>query len=136
MCQLMCGEIKNFTGKAQLFKDKFSHLVNQQDAMKQNDPVGASNYMASVVELKKNDLFDVGVVLTICATGGLDMVNEEQLSKLADFSQKCCLIHALNEIDPSKPGFETGLLSTLISLRRILNRISPGAQEFICLCMQ
>lgn len=38
-------------------------------------------------ELKKNDLFDLGVVLTICATGGLDMVNEEFLAKLSDFSQ-------------------------------------------------
>lgn len=104
--------------------------------MKQNDPVSASQYSASVNELKKNDLFDLGVMLTICATGGLDMVNEEQLSKLADFSQKCCLIHALNEIDSSKPGFDMGLLSTLVSLRKILNRIQPVAQDFICQCMK
>lgn len=68
--------------------------------MKQNDPVGASQQSASIHELKKNDLFDLGVVLTICATGGLDMVNEDQLVKLVDLPQECCLIHALNKIDP------------------------------------
>jgi len=44
------------------------------------------------------DLFDLGVVLTICATGGFDMVNEELLTKLTDFSKHCCLIHALNAV--------------------------------------
>jgi len=39
--------------------------------------MGAGIYGNSIVELKKNDLFDLGIVLTICATGGLDMVNEE-----------------------------------------------------------
>ena len=48
--------------------------------------MGAGLYANSIIELKKNDLFDLGVVLTICATGGLDMVNEDQLTKLADFS--------------------------------------------------
>ena len=43
-------------------------------------------YANSINELKKNDLFDLGVVLTICATGGFDMVNEDQLMKLADFT--------------------------------------------------
>ena len=111
-------------------------MVNQQDAMKQNDPVGASQLSASMHELKKNDLFDLGIVLTICATGGLDMVNEEQLSKLVDLPSQCCLIHALNRVDPQQPGFDISLLSTLVSLRKILNRISPSAQEFICQCLQ
>ena len=82
------------------------------------------------------DLFDLGVLLTICATGGLDMINEEHLTRLTDFTRHCCLIHALNEVDPSKPGFDTNLLGTLMSLKRILSRISPPAQEFICHCMQ
>lgn len=97
--------------------------------------MSAGIYTNSIIELKKNDLFDLGIVLTICATGGLDMVNEEQLSKLADFSQSCCLIHALNDIDITSKGFDNSLLSTLISLRKILNRISPSAQDFICQCM-
>ena len=89
--------------------------------------MSAGIYQNSITELKKNDLFDLGVVLTICATGGLDMVNEEQLSKLADFSQHCCLIHALESVDHTRPGFESSLLSTLISLRKIFSRISPAA---------
>lgn len=64
------------------------------------------------------------------------MVNEEQLVKLVDLPRECCLIHALNNVDPQKPGFDYGLLSTLVSLRKILNRISPGAQDFICQCLQ
>jgi hypothetical protein len=43
-------------------------------------------YVNSINELKKMDLFDLGVTLTICATGGLDMVNEEHLTRLADFT--------------------------------------------------
>ena len=33
LCQLMCGDIRNFTNKAQLLKDKFSHLVNQNNSL-------------------------------------------------------------------------------------------------------
>ncbi len=36
----------------------------------------------SIQELKKNDLFDLGVLLTICATDGIDMVNEEYVAQL------------------------------------------------------
>ena len=98
--------------------------------------MGAALHTQSINELKKNDLFDLGVVMCICATGGLDMVNEDQMAKLTDFSQHCCIIHALDAVDPSAPGFDTSLLSTLISLRKIFSRISPGAQDFICECMQ
>jgi hypothetical protein len=40
---------------------------------------GASMYGGSLRELKKLDLFDLGVMLTIAATDGLDMVSEEKL---------------------------------------------------------
>ena len=75
--------------------------------------------------MKKNDLFDLGVVLTICATGGLDMVNEDFLAKLSNFSQKCCFICALRDVDTTAEDFDISLISTLVSLRKILNRISP-----------
>ena len=81
------------------------------------------------------DLFDLGVVLTICTTGGLDMVNEEHLARLTDFTQHCCFIHAIKAVDVNEPGFDNNLLPTLLSLRKILNRISGPAQDFICLCM-
>jgi hypothetical protein len=72
-------------------------------------------------------LFDLGVVLTICATGGLDMVNEDQMSRLTDFSKHCCIIHAVDSVDANKPDFDTSLLSTLVSLRRVFSRISLEA---------
>ena len=75
-------------------------------------------------------------MLTICATGGLDMVNEDHLSRLVDFSQHCCVIHALNAVDTSMPDFDVGLLTTLVSLRKIFTRISAAAQDFICQCMR
>jgi len=129
LVQTLCGDIKNFSSKPQLVKDKFSHLVNQQG-------LGGGLYSNSLHELKKLDLFDLGVVLTICATGGLDIVSEEQLARLADFSQHCCLIHALQKVDQSAQDFDTHLLSTLLSLQKVFARISPLAQDFICVCMQ
>jgi hypothetical protein len=87
-------------------------------------------------ELKKLDLFDLGVMLTICATGGLEMVDEEDLVKLTQYSDKCCLIHALETISTTSPWFDIDLMATLLSLKRVFERISPTAQEFICLCMQ
>ena len=82
------------------------------------------------------DLFDLGVCLIICATGGFDMVNEELLAKLTNFSGSCCLIHALRDLDPHSSNFDSCLISTLVSLRKILNRISPEAQDFICILLQ
>jgi hypothetical protein len=35
-----------------------------------------------MLELKKLDLFDLGVLLIIAATGGLDVISEEALSSL------------------------------------------------------
>jgi hypothetical protein len=36
----------------------------------------------SLVELKKLDIFDLGLLLTICATGGLEVLSEDLLSSL------------------------------------------------------
>jgi hypothetical protein len=52
-------------------------------------------YGGSLRELKKLDLFDLGVMLTIAATDGLDMVSEELLGKLTVYKGHCCLLHAL-----------------------------------------
>ena len=54
----------------------------------------------SIKELKKYDLFDLSILLIISATDGLDMVNEEFLAKLTSYKNYCCLLHALNDIDP------------------------------------
>lgn len=73
---------ENYRNRASLIKEKFS----TQAALSQikNDP-------ASLMELKKLDLFDLGVLLTIAATGGLDVISEEYFT---DISSSCCLIHA------------------------------------------
>ena len=131
ICKLLAEHTARFKNKQKLLKDKFAALTGS--SLKQPD---SSSYSHSIQELKRNDLFDLGVVLIICATGGLDMVNEELLSKMCNFSQHCCFIHALSDIDTTSPDFDAAHISTLVSLRRILNRISPQAQDFICLCMQ
>ncbi len=59
--------------------------------------------LSSLSELKKLDLFDLGVVLTICATDGLDMVNEEYVSQLNTMNKQCCLAHAIHSVDGSNP---------------------------------
>lgn len=53
----------------------------------------------SISELKKNDLFDLGVLLTICATDGIDMVNEEYVAQLQKLNTECCLVHAIQKVD-------------------------------------
>lgn len=75
-------------------------------------------------------------MLTICATGGLDFVAEENIVRLTQYSDKCCLIHALDSVSVSSPGFDFELMATLISLRKVFQRVSPAAIDFICLCMQ
>ena len=56
----------------------------------------------SINELTKNDLFDLGVLLTICATDGIDMVNEEYVSQLKKLNQECCLVHASQKCDTTQ----------------------------------
>jgi len=90
-------------------------------------------YGGSLRELKKLDLFDLGVMLTIAATDGLDMVSEELLGKLTVYKGHCCLLHALMRQDANSEYYEkSNLRTTLLTARRILSRISPTAQEFIC----
>ena len=95
-----------------------------------------SFYTQSLKELKKNDLFDLGVVLLLCAASGFDMVSEEYLERLCDYSMQCCVIHAIQDINPSQEGFDSNLLTTLITLRKIFDRLSEECIEFICLCIQ
>ena len=63
------------------------------------------------------------------------MVNEEFLAKLNQFTTSCCLYHALEDVDPSVPDFDQSLLSTLLTLKKILSRISDEAIDFICTLM-
>lgn len=68
--------------------------------------------------MKKNDLFDLGILLTICATDGIDMVNEEYVAQICKMNIECCLAHAIKKIDLNK--VDPTLKNTLIVMRRIL----------------
>lgn len=84
-----------------MIKQKFSHLnANPVDGVAPTTLMQqsyANNFSteACVKELKKQDLFDLGVLLTLAATGGLEMINEEFLGKLPNMQTTCCLIHSI-----------------------------------------
>lgn len=45
--------------------------------------------------MRKLDLFDLGVLLIIAATGGLDVMSEESISGLTNLTSSCCILHAV-----------------------------------------
>ncbi len=48
-----------------------------------------------MTELKKLDLFDLGVLLITSATGGLDVISEESISSIPNIHNSCCILHAV-----------------------------------------
>ncbi len=80
-----------------------------------------------MMELKKLDLFDLGVLLIIAATGGLDVISEEALSSMQNLSSSCCILHAVQGTPSNNKGY--------LVIKRILNRLSTQAQDFICKCL-
>jgi hypothetical protein len=75
----------------------------------------------SLTELKKLDLFDLGVLLIIAATGGLDVISEEAISNIHNLSSSCCILHAVQGGNHSK------LSKSILVIRKILNRLSTQA---------
>lgn len=73
-------------------------------------------------------------MLTLCATDGLDFLNEEYVEKLTKWSKHCCIAHAVARIDATNLAPELKL--TLVTLKHVLCRISPNATDFICQLMQ
>ena len=57
----------------------------------------ANNFSSEsgIKELKKQDIFDLGIMLTLASLGGMDILNEDFLSKLPDIQSSCCLIHCI-----------------------------------------
>lgn len=53
-----------------MLKEKFGLSLSQAEGAKAQ----------SLAEMKKMDLFDIGVTLIIAATGGLDVIAEEALN--------------------------------------------------------
>jgi hypothetical protein len=81
---LICEGTDNFKNKLNLIKEKFGGSSN-------NDSGGTIAFN----ELKKLDLFDLGIVLMVTATGGFEILSEEVLSQVGSLSNSCCLMHAL-----------------------------------------
>lgn len=42
---------------------------------------------------------DLGVLLIIAATGGLDVMSEEAINSIETIPTSCCLIHAISKYD-------------------------------------
>ncbi len=49
-----------------------------------------------MMEMKKMDLFDLGVMLVIAATGGLDVISEEAIGQMITLQTSCCILHAVS----------------------------------------
>ena len=73
--------------------------------------------------------------MTICATDGLDMVNEEYVSQLKKMNKQCCLAHAIRSVDETNSSFDQNLKQTLLVMRSLLKRVSDDAWDFICKLM-
>jgi hypothetical protein len=70
-----------------MIKDKFSQTIAYGQSA--NDKSNNQN------ELKKIDLVDLGVLLIIAATGGLDVMSQEALNSLSNLPTSCCLLHSI-----------------------------------------
>lgn len=103
LAQFLCDQLDISKNKANYIKEKF-----QQP--------GSS--LSSDIELRKLDLFDLGVLLAVIATGGADVLSDEILSKLKNLNKHCCLFHAVTQSKDSQEK-KAG-----ISIKRILNRLS------------
>lgn len=68
------------------------------------------------MEMKKMDLFDLGVMLVIAATGGLDVISEEAIGQMITLQTSCCILHAVSAEKQPSVG--------LVVIRRILSRLS------------
>ena len=87
------------------YKNRFA-LIKHKFTVQQNDGGPAASIMqqsyannfsgeVSLKELKRQDLFDLGILLTLASIGGLEMVNEEFLAKVPHIQTSCCLLHAI-----------------------------------------
>ncbi|CDW74770.1 protein kinase domain containing protein [Stylonychia lemnae] len=121
---VLCENSENYKNKGNLIKEKFStsgNISQQQNNNTEQDSV-------QLQELKKLDLFDLGILLIIAATGGLDVISEESISGIQNLSNSCCILHAVQGQNKSSQSIQL--------IRKILNRLSTQAQDFICKCMQ
>ena len=118
LAQLLCEGTENHRSRVNMLKEKFGLSLSQAEGAKAQ----------SLAEMKKMDLFDIGVTLVIAATGGLDVISEEALNHLHLLPTACCILHAVASEKQPSPG--------LLVIKRILMRLSSDAQDFLCKCLQ
>lgn len=78
----MSESLENYKNKQSLIKYKFTQQqIDGGPATSIMQQSFANNFSAevSLKELKKQDIFDLGIMLTLASLGGLEMVNEEFL---------------------------------------------------------
>jgi len=60
----LCEGTDNYKNKSALIKEKYNNSASQEN----------------LLELKKLDLFDLGIILIVASTGGMDVISEEFIS--------------------------------------------------------
>jgi len=134
----MAESLENFKNRQSLIKQKFIQLgANQIDggpaaSLMQQSYANNFSSEASLKELKKLDIFDLGILLILASTGGFDMIDEEFLQRIPNIQQSCCLIHAVKTVSAKSETRDKQILT----LVKVFNRLSENCQDFICLCMQ
>jgi len=101
LVQMLSESLDNYKSRQSLIKYKFTQQqIDGGPATGIMQQSFANNFSADVglKELKKNDLFDLGVMLTHAALGGLDLIGEEFVSKVPGLQSQCCLFHAVKNV--------------------------------------
>ncbi len=81
-------------------------------------------------EQKSQDVFDLGHILLVAATGGLELLNQEAL----DFPKEeadCCLMHQLKKYEESKTDCYLKLTDLIGP-----ERFSPDFLDLLCKCLK
>ena len=91
----------------------------------------ANNFSSeiSLKELRKQDLFDLGVMLVLAAMGGLEMIDEDFVASIPNIQSSCCLIHAVKNYAKHESSPQ------VLTLLKVFGRLTDTCQDFICLCM-
>ena len=77
-----------------------------------------------MLELKKLDLFDLGIILIVASMGGMDVISEEFISQIPNLNSSCCFFHAF--LSHSKSALPKNFnKKAFLALKRITERLSP-----------
>lgn len=79
---ILSETLENYKNKQSLIKYKFTQQIDGGPTSSFMQQSFANNFSAeaSLKELKKLDIFDLGIALTLASLGGLEMINEEFLA--------------------------------------------------------